>query len=506
MRRRARLGAGVAAVLALVTLGIAQPLAAQPLPAHPRELRFVPQRFEVPDAAPYRHVLGNGVVVYVVEDHALPLVDVAVALRAGDYLDSVSGEKPKRIGVAGLTAAMLLRGGTEKLAPDAFDERVDFLGAQLSATAGSLRAGASLSAPAWVLEEALDLFFDMLRTPRFDAARLEVARGNLLESFRQRNDDPLAVLNREWRYLLYGEDHFLSRQLTAQALGALRREDLIEFHRRTWHPGGMVVAVSGDVDAAALLAGLERRFAGWKVGATAPWPPPAPTHAPVPGLYHVEKALPQGKVAIGHLSFQRRGWNDPDSFAATVMSDLLGGSGPSSRITGRVRTVEGLAYRASASLGVGDHFPGEFRIHLESKNESVALAAKLALEEVERLRRAPPVAEELRQIQRSIVDSFPYLFDSAEEIAGYFAEDELLGRPHTFWRDYRARIEAVTPEDVRRVAESVLHPDRTVILVVGPWREIEPGDPGRRASMRDFYGGAVRHLPERDPMTLEARP
>ncbi len=268
----------------------------------------------------------------------------------------------------------------------------------------------------------------------------------------------------------------------------------------------MVLAVSGDVDTQALLAGLERRFAGWKTGEAAPWPPPAPTHTITPGLYHLERELPQGKVAIGHLTFRRTSWDDPDFFATTVMSELLGGSGPSSRITGRVRTVEGLAYRASASAGVGDYFPGEFRIHLESKNESVALAAKLALEEVERLRSRPPAAEELRQIQRSIVDSFPYLFDSAEEIAGYFAEDEYLGRPHTFWRDYRAKIEAVTPEDVRRIAERVLHPDRAVMLVVGPWHEIENGDPARRASMKDFFGGAVRHLPMRDPLSLEPRP
>lgn len=495
------------AAVALAALGAgpvskpAQSPPSQSLPAHPRELRFDPQRFEVPAAEPYRHVLSNGVAVYVVEDHALPLVDVAVALRAGEYLDAGGN-----IGVAGLTAAMLLRGGTEKLAPDAFDERVDFLGAQLSASAGGLRAGASLSCPAWVLEEALDLYFEMLRTPRFDAARLEVAKGNLRESFKQRNDDPLALLNREWRFLLYGTDHYLSRQLSGEALAAIRREQLAEFHRRYWHPAGMVLAVSGDVDTKALLAGLERRFAGWKTGEAAPWPPSAPTHTITPGLYHIERELPQGKVAIGHLTFRRASWDDPDFFATTVMSELLGGSGPSSRITGRVRTVEGLAYRASASVGVGDYFPGEVRIHLESKNESVALAAKLALEEVERLRTRPPAVEELRQIQRSIVDSFPYLFDSAEEIAGYFAEDEYLGRPHTFWRDYRAKIEAVTPEDVRRMAERVLHPDRAVMLVVGPWHEIENGDPARRATMRDFFGGAVRHLPMRDPLSLEPRP
>ncbi len=487
---------GLAAVV-----GFASPLASAPVPSHPRELRFEKGRFEVPDASRYRHVLSNGVVVYVVEDRGLPLVDIAVALRAGEFLDT--GERP---GVAGLTAAMLTRGGTEKLKPSELDGRMEHLALDLSAVAGSIRAGAGLNCTTAVLPEALELFFDVLARPRFDTARLELAKGNLLESFKQRNDDPLAILDRRWRSLLYGDEHFLSRQMTAAKLAEIRREDLVAFHRRYWHPGAMVVAVSGDVDTKAILAELERRFAAWPAGEPPSWPPPAPQAKLVPGLYHVERPTSQGKILVGHRSYQRRGWDDPQVFAAVVMSEMLGGRGPSSRISGRVRTVEGLAYRAGASFGVGDHFPGEFRIQLESKNESVALAAKLALEEVERLRRERPSQGELDLIKGSIIDGFPFLFDSAEEIAGYFAEDEYLGRPHSYWRDYRKNIERVSAEDVRAFAEQHLRPEEMVVLVVGKWSEIEGGDPARRASMRDFHQGAVVRLPLLDPMTLEPLP
>ncbi|HEV8632069.1 MAG TPA: pitrilysin family protein [Thermoanaerobaculia bacterium] len=489
---------GALSVLLALVMGSAPLLGQAPTPAHPRELRFTPRPFVVPAAEPYRHQLANGVVVYVVEDHALPLVDVALALRAGDYLDPADG-----VGTAGLTAAMLLRGGTTSLPPDAFDERADLLGAQLSSTAGSVRAGATLACPSWVLEEALDLFFDMLRAPRFDEARLQAAKSNLLASFAQRNDDAADVLDREWDYLLYGPDHYLSRQLTAARLAAVGRERLAAFHRRYWQPRGMVLAISGDVDTKALLAGLERRFTGWTPGEPAPWPPPAPAQALVPGLYHVEKATPQAKVAIGHLTFARRGWDDPDAFAAIVMGELLGGSGPSSRIGGRLRTAEGIAYHASAGVGVGDTFPGELRISLESANATVGRAVELALAEVARLRRETPSGEEVRQIERSLVDSFPYLFDSAEKIAGRFAEDEYLGRPHTFWRDYRARIEQVTPEQVRRIAERVLHPEQALVLVVGPWREMTGVGGQASAPARGPFAGAVHHLPPRDPASQE---
>jgi zinc protease len=128
---------------------------------------------------------------------------------------------------------------------------------------------------------------------------------------------------------------------------------------------------------------------------------------------------------------------------------------------------------------------------------------ELALAEVARLHRETPSGDEVRQIERSLVDAFPYLFDSAEEIAGRFAEDDYLGRPHDFWHGYRARIERVSPEEVRRIAERVLHPERAVVLVVGPWREmVGLGGPQAGAGARPVPG-AVRHLPPRDPLSQE---
>lgn len=469
------------------------------IPAHPRSLSFAARRFEVPAAERYRHLLSNGVEVTIAEDHSLPLVEVAVALRGGDYLDDEAAP-----GVAGLTAALLRRGGTASLTPEAFDERADALAVELETSAGSIRAGASLSAPRWVLAEALDLFFEMLRAPRFDPARLALAKGNLREAMKGRTDDPLAVLEREWGRLLFGGQHFGVRELKATELDAITREQLIAFHQRYWSPKAMVLAVSGDVEVAPLLADLERRFAGWPVGEAAPWPPRAPEHRVEPGLYYVDRPIPQGKVLFGHLGARRRGWEDRESAVLALLSEILGGSAVS-RINGRLRTVEGLAYRSGASFGVGDAGPGEFRVFLESKSETVALAVKLALEEVERLRRHPPAREELALAKKSLVESIPYLFDSAEEIAGYFAEDTYLGRPHSFWSSYRERIEAITPEEIQLAAEQVLDPARVVIVVVGNWKAIEPGDPAHRAAMRQLAPKAVR-LPERDPLTLEGRP
>ncbi len=472
--------------------------------AHPSQLKFERRPFEVPDGDAFRHLLPSGVVVYVAEDHSLPLVEVTAALRAGAWLDP-----PEQVGLASLTAAMMRRGGAGELAADLFDERVDFLGAEMRAVAGNSRSGASLDCASWVLDEALDRFFDMLAWPRFEPASLTLAKGNLNESLRHRNDDPLSVLGREWGRLIYGEDHFITRDLTPATLAAIQPVDLAAFHRRYWRPEQMVFAVSGDVDSGPILERLERHIAAWieRAGPPPPapaWPPPAPTHRPRAGLYHLERDIPQAKIAMGHLGAVRERWDSAEFFALTVMNELLGGGELVSRIGGRLRTVEGLAYRARSRFEVGDHWPGDFQVSLDTANPTAALSVKLTLEEIERLQRRAPGGEELQRVKRSLTSVFPLLFDSASEIAGYFAEDELIGRPHRFWREYRANIKKVTAEEVRRAAQTYLHPDRMLIVIAGRWKELAAGDSQRRATMAEFYDGQVIHLPRRDPLTLKA--
>jgi len=149
----------------------------------------------------------------------------------------------------------------------------------------------------------------------------------------------------------------------------------------------MIIAVSGDVNTRDVLANLERRFADWKTsGPAVPWPPTGPTFTPKPGLYHVEKDIPQGKVYIGQLGTRWDRWDNPDNFALMVMNDILGGGGFTSRITKKVRSDEGLAYSAGSRFSIGTYWPGDFRVSYQSKNETVALAAKYSLAEIDKLR------------------------------------------------------------------------------------------------------------------------
>jgi zinc protease len=169
----------------------------------------------------------------------------------------------------------------------------------------------------------------------------------------------------------------------------------------------------------------------------------------------------------------------------------------------QVRSNEGLAYSVRSTIVPRVNYPGDFRAGFESKNATVALATKIVLDEIRRIRTEPVTDEELETARQGLIETFPRQFESKPQMLRVFVNDEWTRRPADFWKTFRAKVEAVTKEDLLRVAKAHLDPDAMAILVVGDWDPIAAGDIDKRASMADFFGGEVRHLPLRDPLTLE---
>ena len=472
------------------------------IPRRPEDLSFPPLVFEVPDPAKVEHRFSFGAPAYVAEDHSLPLVQISLTLRGGSYLDPQ--DKP---GVAELTGRLMRRGGTTKHKAEDFDEQAEFLAAEIHSFASEASMGASVSCITQVLDECLSLFFEMVTSPEFQQDRLEIEKGRILEDLKQRNDDARSILGREWAWQMYGEDYFVSRRITAKELEAIHREDLLEFHRRMWRPENVIASVSGDVVTGDILKRLETHLAKLpQSDSAAPWPPPKPAFEITPGLYYVDKEIPQGKVYFGHPIPQVTDWNHPDLPALQIMNRILGGGGFTSRIVKRVRSDEGLAYSAGSRLRLEPFWPGEFFVSYQSKSSTVALAAKIALEEIRRIQQEKASEEELSVAKSSLVDTFPRRFESARQISGTFAYDAYLGRSHSYWKTWRARVRAVTLDDVQRVAQEYLKPDSLVFVIVGDWKVIAAGDSDHRASIGDLFGGEPQRLPLRDPLTLEPVP
>ena len=488
---------------AVAALAVAAAVAAQ-VPSRPEQLRFPPRTVSIPDPAGMRHTLRNGMPVFVAEDHSLPLAQVHLAVAAGDFQDPAD-----RIGLAGLTGALLRRGGAGAWAPNAFDARADLLAAELESLGAGTRSGVSLDCGSRVLGEALPLFAAMVRAPRFDEARWELLRANLRESLLRREDDPIDVLDREWGFLMLGPDHFATRQVKAEQLAAMTREDLVASHRRNWRPSGMVLAVSGDVEPAAVVAALDALLGDWRddpaAAEAAAQPTAAIPPAPPPGVYLRHWPGPQAKIALGHRGPVRRGWDDPDEPALLVLAEVLGGDGAVSRLRRRLRAEEGLAYRARARITLGLDGPGTFQVYLETVPAHAARALALARAELSFLRDEPVPEPELALAKGSLLDLFPLLFDSAERRAGRAAEDVLLGRPHAYWARYRDRIAAVTARDVQATARRHLRPDELVALIVGDRAEVLAGARADHVDLAQLVG-PLHDLPRRDPLTLVPLP
>lgn len=463
-----------------------------PLPPRPDKIAFPPLAFEPPDPAKFRRELPGGVVVFLIPDRSLPLIDVRFQFRCGSYLEPVGKE-----GLASAMGSMLRTGGAGDLDAAKLDEEIDFLAAQIGTGAGETELTASLDTLSQNLDKSLDLLVAILRRPRFQKDRFELWKSEVLESLKQRNDDAGDILEREWSTLMYGREHYKGREVTKTSLDGLTEADLKGFHAKWIHPANLVVGVSGDFEPEAMMQKLNAALAGWTAGEKAPLPP-APTFQLVPGVYHVEKDIPQGKVHIGMRSIKR---DDPDYHALMVMSRILGAGGFTSRIMRRVRSDEGLAYDAGAALIPGVYFPGEFQASFQSKSLSVAYATKLIFEEIEKIRTAPVGADELDVARGGIIETFPKQFESPAQTLSVFMADQLSGRTFQWWKEYREKIKAVTPADIQRVAAKHLDAKSMVILVVGKWSDIVAGD--SHAKFADFFEGKATELPLRDPLTLE---
>jgi zinc protease len=481
-------------VMACVAASFGVQVASAELPERPEQIAFEPLAFAPPAAKDYRHVLSDGTVVYLAESKEFPLIDLSITFKGGSSLDSA--EIP---GLASMTARMLREGGTKNLSPEAFDEQLDFLATQASVSAGGTFTTASMNSLKKTFDESLALFLEMLREPAFNEQRLATAKARIMADLEQRNDDASDILGREWRQLMFGDEHFEGSLPTAASVEAITPERLSAMHRQIFHPGNMIVAVSGDFDSAEMLATLEKAFGDWDRGEEVA-DTPVPTHELTPGVYHIPKEIPQGKVAIGMRSITR---DDPDAIALDVLNDILGGGGFTSRIMRSVRSNEGLAYSASSRLSPRVDYPGEFRAGFESKNPTVALAIKIILQQINDVRAEPVTEEELETAKQSLIETFPRVFESKPQMLSVFVSDEWTDRPEGYWQTYRDRVQSVTADDVLRVARQHLDPAKMAILVVGDWEEIAAGDLDGRAKMADFFGGEVTHLPLRDPLTLE---
>ncbi len=493
-----RISSTIIAAALLTTFRPAPALAQSAIPNRPEKLTYPPLVYEPPAPGKFRLVLKSGPVAYVVPDRELPLVNLVVYVHTGSYLEPAGQE-----GLADLTGYLLARGGTKSKTAEALEERLAFLAAQLNSSISANQGSVSLNLLAKDLDEGLAILREVLTAPRFQDDKIALRKQQMLQAMKQRNDDSAAIEEREQGFLAFGEKFWANDHSTAASVEAITRGDLEKFHHHWFHPANLVVAASGDFDRDQMVQKLEALFADWPFKGEAPPSIPTNTTFAATGVYLVEKDVNQGRVAMMLPGILRE---NPDYFAVVIMNDILGGGGFTSRIMNRVRSDEGLAYDAHSIFQGGIYYPLTFTAGFQSKSRTVAYAASIVLDEMKKIAATPVTESELNTSKHGFIDRFPRAFATKAQVATMFAQDEFTGRyarQPDYWRTYRSRLEAISRDDVLRVAKKHLTPDKLVILVVGQKDQILLGHPDHAVKLTELVRGPLRDVPLRDPLTMK---
>lgn len=440
---------------------IIEPQVTEPLSEGARIIsRFKYEPIEFTPPKPKRMVLDNGMTLYLLEDHDLPIFDITARIKTGAVY-----EPREKAGLANLVGSVMRRGGTKTRTPDQINEELEFIAASVETSIGRESGSASLSTMKKDIDKGLEIFADVLMNPAFPEDMIRKQKDEILEGIRRENDNPGQIVFREFRKLLYREDHPYSRRTIGykDTIENIIREDMVAFHDKYFHPNNVIMGISGDFDTEEIVKKLKTVFAKWeKTEIDFPKIPPVEKEFQK-SINYIYKDINQAHVVAGHIGIHRL---SKDYFPIKIMNFILGSGSFTARIPSKVRSDEGLAYSAYSAF----HTPrdlGFFFVSLQTKNESTIRAIKLALGEVRKIREELVGEEELELAKDTFVNQFIFKFTSSASIVGQMVDIEYEGLPLNYLETYVDNIKAVTREDILRVSSEYLHPDKIKLLVVG---------------------------------------
>jgi zinc protease len=413
---------------------------------------------------PESFTLSNGMKVFLLAHHELPVISGFALVRTGNLFDP-----PDKRGLAEITGSVLRSGGTRNRSGDEMDELLENMAASVESSISESRGSVTFSCLKENAPEVMAIFRAFLTEAEFRQDKLDLAKTQLHSAIARRNDDPGGIAGREFANIIYGRDNPFGWTVEHEHVQRIGRDDLVAFYKRYFFPANITLAVYGDFETATMKAELEKLFGGWTYQQ-----PPVPAfpewkNAAAPGIYVADREdVPQTFLKIGHSGGLLR---DQDYPALQVAASILGG-GFTSRLVHRVRTQLGYAYDIGAGWGAGYLTPGLFEISGGTKSQTTVETIEAVREELNKLRSGEVTAAELKTARDAVLNSFVFFFDTPSKTLNRMVSYDYYGYPPDFIFQYQKAVEGVTRADVLRVAKEYLIPEKLTIVAVGDVKQM----------------------------------
>jgi zinc protease len=439
-----------------------------------------------------KNKLSNGLEVWLVKQSELPIVSMNLVIKTGG-----AAEPNDRAGLASATASLLDDGTKTRSAVD-ISNQVQAIGAQFFTNSGWDSSNVGMSTLTKNIDKALELLSDVVINPAFPETELENNRRRALIALLQRKDNANAIAQVVYSALLYGKNHPYGKSLSGDeaSIKAISKADIQKFYDTYYRPNNAVLIVVGDTDSKILMPKLESAFTNWKAAEVPATDVPNPTMLAKPGIYIVDKkGAAQSVITIGQIGVSR---NNPDFFALQVMNSILGGQF-TSRINLNLREDKGYTYGARSGFEYRRN-AGPFSASADVQTAVTKESVVEFMKELNGIRGSIPVTrKELEYQKQSLIRRYPSGFETVGQISGQLSNLIIYGLSDSYFNEYISKINAVTIDDVSRVANKYLTPDKMAIVIVGDKQVIEP-------KLKEIagWGSAIAYLDtEGNPMKVE---
>ncbi|MFN0279567.1 MAG: M16 family metallopeptidase [Pyrinomonadaceae bacterium] len=423
---------------------------------------LAPVSFDI--AKPFQTTLDNGLRVVIFENERLPLVSFRLAFNSGDINDPRDS--------TGLTSALasMMTEGTQSYTSLQLAEKIERLGSSISANASDDFTIIGASSLSLYSSEILSLMAEVVLRPTFPESELDLYRRNTVEHLKFQRSQPGFLANEQAARLIFGEHPYAKVAPSPQDIEKLDRETLAKFHTAKLVPNNAMLIVVGDMKRDEFLAEVSELLGDWQQGSvTAAKFTEPPTRSSRTLTIVDRPGSAQSNIVLTNLGVKR---TDPDYFPLIVMNQVLG-AGASSRVFMNLREEKGYTYGAYTRLET-KKLAGDFEATAEVRTAVTGDSLKEFFYELERIRSEKVGDAELADAKNFLTGVFPIRAETQEGLTNLIVNQHLYGLPEDYLQTYREHVDAVTADEVQRVALKLVRPDEMAIVIVGDAKEVLP--------------------------------